>query len=88
MRRREVGRQMIEKLVGKLSSQRRTRITLEVRETNLAAQLFFKSAGFRAVTVLRAYYEDSPADAYLMQSRHAPDAAASLPNNRIDRMAG
>jgi ribosomal-protein-alanine N-acetyltransferase len=88
-RRRGVGRQMIEKLVGKLSSQRRTRITLEVRETNLAAQLFFKSANFRAVTVLRAYYEDSPEDAYLMQFRHATvDEAATLPVNRIDRLAG
>lgn len=88
-RRRGVGRQMIEKLVGKLSSQRRTRITLEVRETNLPAQLFFKSVLFRAVTVLRAYYEDSPEDAYLMQFRHAPDEMpAALPINRIDRMAG
>jgi ribosomal-protein-alanine N-acetyltransferase len=88
-RRRGVGRQMIEKLVGKLSSQRRTRITLEVRETNLPAQLFFKSAMFRAVTVLRAYYEDSPEDAYLMQFRYAPDDEPdSLPVNRIDRLAG
>ncbi len=80
---------MIEKLLGKLSSQRRVRITLEVRETNLPAQLFFKTAGFRAVTVLRAYYEDSPEDAYLMQFRHVEeDAAAQLPVNRIDRMAG
>ena len=88
-RRRGVGRQMIEKLVSKLSSQRRTRITLEVRETNLSAQLFFKQAGFRAVTVLRAYYEDSPEDAYLMQFRcSAEDMAATLPANRIDRLAG
>jgi ribosomal-protein-alanine N-acetyltransferase len=88
-RRRGVGQQMIEKLIAKLSSQRRTRITLEVRETNLPAQLFFKSALFRAVTVLRAYYEDSPEDACLMQFRHAPDAADDvLPINRIDRLAG
>jgi ribosomal-protein-alanine N-acetyltransferase len=88
-RRRGVGQQMIEKLIAKLSSQRRTRITLEVRETNLPAQLFFKSAEFRAVTVLRAYYEDSPEDAYLMQFRHAPDEAEdTLPINRIDRLAG
>jgi len=87
-RRRGVGKQMIEKLIGKLSSQRRTRITLEVRETNLPAQLFFKSASFRAVTVLRAYYEDSPEDAYLMQFRHTAADAAPVPINRIDRMAG
>src|SRR3990172_4452317 len=42
-RRRGVGTQMVAKLVGKLSAQRRTRVVLEVRETNLAAQLFFRS---------------------------------------------
>ncbi|MFN9877800.1 MAG: GNAT family N-acetyltransferase, partial [Planctomycetota bacterium] len=37
-RRRGLGTQMLDKLVGKLSQQRRTRIDLEVRESNLAAQ--------------------------------------------------
>ena len=37
-RRRGIGAQMVDKLVGKLSHQRRTRILLEVRETNLEAQ--------------------------------------------------
>ena len=86
---RGIGRQMAQKLVGKLSSQRRTRITLEVRETNLPAQLFFKSVGFRATSVLRAYYEDSPEDAYLMEYRQvAEEVVATLPVNRIDRLAG
>src|ERR1700745_3786824 len=40
-RRQRIGTQMIQKLVGKLSSHRRTAITLEVRESNLAAQLFY-----------------------------------------------
>ena len=44
-RRLGVGKQMISKLIGKLSSQRRARIILEVRETNLPAQLFFARAG-------------------------------------------
>src|SRR5207237_9807743 len=57
-RRQAVGSQMVGKLVGKLSSHRRTKITLEVRETNLVAQLFFRSQGFKAVRVLRRYYED------------------------------
>lgn len=90
-RHRDVGRQMAEKLVSKLSSQRRTRITLEVRETNLSAQLFFKQLGFRATTVLRSYYEDSPEDAYLMQYRYLPnEMKATIPirGNRIDRLAG
>ena len=80
---------MIDKLVGKLSSQRRTRITLEVRETNLAAQLFFRASGFRATSVLRDFYDDSPEDAYLMQYCCQPEEAELiLPMNRIDRMAG
>ena len=40
-------------------------------ETNLPAQLFFSKQGFRAVRVLRGYYEDSGEDAFLMQYRFA-----------------
>jgi len=88
-RRRDVGTQMISKLIGKLSAQRRTRIVLEVRETNLAAQLFFRTSQFRATSVLRSYYEDTPEDAYLMQYRYRPERSeAALPVNRIARLAG
>lgn len=88
-RRRGIGREMVNKLVGKLSQQRRTRVLLEVRETNLAAQLFFRSQNFRAVSVLREYYEDSPEDAYLMQFRYrAVDSDAALHDGRITRLAG
>ena len=89
LRRRGIGRQMIDKLLGKLSSQRRTRITLEVRETNLAAQLFFRQNGFRATSVLHDFYDDSPEDAYLMQYYHeSKEGEMLLPMNRIDRLAG
>jgi ribosomal-protein-alanine N-acetyltransferase len=72
-RRNGVGLQMVAKLISKLSNHRRTRITLAVRERNLVAQLFFRSQGFRAVRVLRAYYEDSGEDAFLMQYAFAGD---------------
>src|SRR5205807_2738743 len=72
-RRYRIGSQMVAKLISKLSSHRRTRITLEVRETNLTAQLFFRAQGFKAVRVLRTYYEDSGEDAFLMQYRLADD---------------
>jgi hypothetical protein len=52
--------------------------------------LFFRACGFRAVSVVRGYYADSPEDAYVMQFRHRPAAAAataSLPE-RITRLAG
>jgi ribosomal-protein-alanine N-acetyltransferase len=72
-RRLSVGSQMVAKLISKLSSHRRTRITLEVRETNLVAQLFFRKQEFRAVRVLRAFYEDSGEDAFLMEYRFGDD---------------
>lgn len=88
-RRRGVGSQMLAKLVAKLSSQRRSRIILEVRETNLDAQLFFRENGFRAVSVLRSYYADTPEDAYLMQYRYHPERQpAAAPADRITRLAG
>lgn len=83
-RRRFVGTQMIRKLIAKLSTQRRNRIMLEVRETNLDAQLFFRAKGFRAVTVLRDFYNDTTEDAYLMEFRYAAAVSElSSPTNRI-----
>jgi len=88
-RRRGVGSQMIAKLIGKLSSQRRSRVVLAIRETNLAAQLFFRENGFRAVSVLHDYYADTPEDAYMMQYRYRPERQiASESTDRITRLAG
>jgi ribosomal-protein-alanine N-acetyltransferase len=70
-RRIGVGTQMVLKLIGKLSSHRRTKISLAVRESNLSAQLFFRSQDFKASKVLRSYYEDSGEDAYLMNYKLA-----------------
>ena len=85
-RRCGVATQMIAKLIGKLSLQRRNRITLEIRETNLPAQLFFRSVGFRATQILKNFYEQMQEDAYLMQYRHTPETHAEVyceTHNRI-----
>jgi ribosomal-protein-alanine N-acetyltransferase len=74
--RQGVGTALVAKLTGKLSLERRNRIMLEVRETNLDALLFFKSQGFKAISVLRDYYDDSDEDAYLMQYRYVPTMAS------------
>ena len=87
-RRRGVGSQMVNKLVGKLSQQRRNRVVLEIRETNLAAQLFFRNSDFRAVSVLRDYYDDTTEDAYVMQYRFKAASKPLEPVNRIARLAG
>ncbi len=65
-RRLGVGTRMMQKLIGKLTPDRRSRIVLEVRETNLPAQLFFRTMGFRAISVLKDFYQDTTEDAYLM----------------------
>ena len=88
-RRRGIGYQMVAKLVSKLSHQRRTRVLLEIRETNLDAQLFFRASGFRAVSVLRDFYEDTTEDAYLLEHQYQPTLEETLrPVNRISRLAG
>ena len=85
-RREGIGAQMMLRLADKLSQQRRREIVLEVRETNLAAQLFFRAVGFVALGVLRDRYDDTTEDAYLMRYLLA-DAAEIGPfasPNRID----
>ena len=74
MRRCRIGTQMVRKLIGRLSPQRRTKLSLQVRESNLSAQLFFQSQGFRAVSILHEYYdcEDPPEDAYVMEKLSEP----------------
>ncbi len=87
-RRQGVGRQMVAKLVSKLSSHRRTRIVLMVRESYLQAQLFYRVMGFRASEVIREYFEDTGEDGYTMQYLHDESVAAErveAPVNRIAR---
>lgn len=85
-RRSGVGMQMVNKLISKLSSHRRTRITLEVRETNLAAQVFFRTQEFKAVRVLREYYDDTGEDAYMMHYRLMDELEDSL-EGHVNRIA-
>ena len=83
-RRRGVARRLIEALKEKLRPERRTRIVEKVRETNLAAQLFFRSQGFRAVGVERRAFEDTGEAAYVMEYR----CVGNVPRNRIGHLIG
>lgn len=67
-RRQGIGRGMVEKLKSKLSPNRRNRITLEVRESNVEAQLFFRAAGFLATGVVWERFANGE-DAYTMELR-------------------
>lgn len=79
LRRQHIGAAMLFKITTKLSEQRRSRAILEVRETNVAAQLFFHSQGFRAVSILKDFYNDTAEDAYVMEY----SVEAPKPVNRI-----
>jgi ribosomal-protein-alanine N-acetyltransferase len=67
-RRQGIGAAMVAKLRSKLTQDGRNRIVLEVSEANLPGQLFFKTQGFRAVSVIRDYY-DNGQSAYQMVHR-------------------
>jgi len=86
-RRSGVGAQMVAKLIGKLSSHRRSKITLAVRERNLDAQKFFRTQDFKATRVLRNYYEDSGEDAFLMEHRVGVEDEANPAETPVNRIA-
>ena len=77
-RRIGVGRMMAKHLFAKLNNDRRTYVELEVRETNLDAQLFFRSVGFRALRTLKDRWDDSNEDAYLFRRNYQPAMECSL----------
>lgn|GEM_PF-70166 len=82
-RRHAVGHQMVQRLIDKLSQQRRREIVLEVRETNLAAQMFFGACNFRALSVLRNHYDDTLEDAYYMRYSLKDSGELYKPSNRL-----
>jgi len=66
-RRQGIGRQMVDKLVSKLSRHRRTRLLITVPETWLGQQLFFRDMGFLATDVMREACMATGEDVYLME---------------------
>jgi len=87
-RRTGIGSMMVQRLIDKLSSQRRREIMLEVRETNVPAQLFFAGLKFRAVSILKNNYDDCEEDAYMMQYHinGAQTPIRTMPFDPIARM--
>lgn len=64
-----IGTALMNKLVSKLSRERRNRILTEVSEDNTDAHLFFKACGFVATEVVNNWFSDER-DAYLFERRH------------------
>lgn len=61
-----IGTALIQALKDKLSFKKRTKLSVEVRETNLGLQLFLQKNGFLAVEVLKDYFPDTHEDAFIM----------------------
>jgi [ribosomal protein S18]-alanine N-acetyltransferase len=55
--RQGVGTALIDRLKGKLSSYRRTMLEIDIRESNLTGCLWLKTLGFKAVQVVREWYQ-------------------------------
>ena len=79
LQRQGIGKAMIakQKQKQKLSLHRRERLQLTVDETNLAAQLFFRSQGFKATGIDRDPWGVGR-DAYKMAYRHRKPARKQL----------
>jgi ribosomal-protein-alanine N-acetyltransferase len=69
MRRRGVGRALLEDLLARAEALGVETISLEVRVSNFAAQWLYRAYGFRVAGLRRRYYRDTGEDALIMQWR-------------------
>lgn len=84
--RKGIGVHMMLNLMKKLGRERRNRITCDVRESNLSAQLFLQHLGFTSISTLREFFDDTQEDAYTMQYTLPPsDSADFAIENRISK---
>ena len=81
-RRRGVGSRLLAEVVDRLRPSGR-RLMAVLGERNVPAQLFYRAHGFRAVGVLRDFWNGTRDDAYLFEHRPGERAAPFLPANRI-----
>ncbi len=65
-RRRGLGRRLLEQVIAEARGRASSRITLEVRKSNLPAQKLYESMGFAYNGVRKNYYSDDGEDALLM----------------------
>ena len=65
-RRRGVARLLLSQVLGHAREQSVSRVTLEVRKSNLPAQKLYESIGFLISSVRKGYYSDDGEDALAM----------------------
>ena len=65
-RRRGIARLLLSRVLGQATEQSISRVTLEVRKSNLPAQKLYESMGFISTGVRKEYYSDDGEDALAM----------------------
>ena len=65
-RRHGIARSLLQQVIAEARGRSLTRVTLEVRRSNIAAQQLYESLGFVTVGLRRGYYSDDGEDALAM----------------------
>ena len=69
-RRTGIASGLLLRLISKMSPDRRNMITTQIRESNLAAQLFFRASGFISSKIIGQCFDGTDESAYEMVFRH------------------
>ncbi len=69
VRRRGIGRALVDHVLARARAEGRRLVTLEVRPGNAPARALYEALGFRAVARRRGYYTDTGEDAIVMVRR-------------------
>jgi len=74
LRRRGIGTELMKRMISEADTRKVSRITLEVRVSNVGAIRLYRDFGFRAISMRHAYYVDNKEDAFVMLlDRTAPE---------------
>ncbi len=83
LRRRGLGRLLMEKLITEAKQKFVSTVMLEVRKSNAAARSLYSSLGFREVGIRKNYYSLPREDAILMNLEISPDEMIGFDFNRV-----
>lgn len=81
-RRNGVGRIMVEHVIHQANMQNRSRVRLEVRMSNRAAQRLYSSCGFESHAIRPGYYSNNGEDALIMLHRNENNSTLNPPRSQ------
>lgn len=82
LRRMGIGSRLLTEVIDKLSIKGRKKIIIEIIESNIIGQIFFRKHGFIATSIEKSPYEDMPdEDSYIME--HSIINNLCNPKNRM-----